>query len=178
MNIDAAVSTASLIVDRLVGMAGMVMVLLLSVPALLEKSIINGLNISSTHPGFPSTAALAIARWWQKIWDRSLQFLHRLKEALSIWVSHPTGLLKCKPSTYTGLSSVLYQRRTRPAKAGITPTMRIKPSVSACATSGLNRNSTGRSAWYIWGNQPSLVCARNCRVAAMASTDTELFCSQ
>ena len=94
MNIDAAVSTASLIVDRLVGMAGMVMVLLLSVPALLDKSIINGLNISSTHPGFPSPAAVAIARWWQKIWDRSIQFLHRLKEALSIWVSHPTGLLK------------------------------------------------------------------------------------
>jgi hypothetical protein len=94
LNIDAAVSTASLIVDRLVGMAGMGMVLLISIPALLDKSIFDGLNISSTHSGLSSAAMMSVGHWWQKIRDKSLRFLHRLKQALSIWVSHPSGLLK------------------------------------------------------------------------------------
>ena len=94
LNIDSAVSTASLIVDRLVGMAGMGMVLLISIPVLLNNRIFEGLDISASYLGLPSIAAISIGHWWQKLRDSSVRFLHRLKEALSIWISHPIGLLK------------------------------------------------------------------------------------
>ena len=94
LNIDTAVSTASIIVDRLVGMVGMGMVLLFSIPVLLNNRILEGLDISGCHLGIPSVGVISIGSWWQKIQDRSVRFLHRLKEALSIWISHPRGLLE------------------------------------------------------------------------------------
>jgi uncharacterized membrane protein YbhN (UPF0104 family) len=94
LNIDSAVSTASLIVDRLVGMAGMGMVLLISIPVLLSNRIFEGLDISASYLGLPTVAAISIGHWWQKLRDSSVRFLCRLKEALSIWISHPRGLLK------------------------------------------------------------------------------------
>jgi uncharacterized membrane protein YbhN (UPF0104 family) len=94
LNIDSAVSTASLIVDRLVGMAGMGMVLLISIPVLLSNRIFEGLDISASYLGLPTVAAISIGHWWKKLRDSSVRFLCRLKEALSIWISHPRGLLK------------------------------------------------------------------------------------
>ena len=93
LNIDSAVSTASLIVDRLVGMLGMGMVLLISLPALLNSRLLEGFNISTSDFGRPTIAAISIGNWWQKIRGKTLRFLYRLKEALSIWISHPRGLL-------------------------------------------------------------------------------------
>jgi uncharacterized membrane protein YbhN (UPF0104 family) len=93
LNIDSAISTASLIVDRLVGMLGMGMVFLISLPALLNSRFLEGLDISASDLGRPAVAVVSIGQWWQKVRDKSLRFLHRLKEALSIWVSHPRGLL-------------------------------------------------------------------------------------
>jgi uncharacterized membrane protein YbhN (UPF0104 family) len=93
LNIDSAVSTASLIVDRLVGMVGMGMVFLISLPALLNSSLLEGLEISDSKFSRPTITAISIGKLWQKLWNKSLRFLHRLKEALSIWVARPSGLL-------------------------------------------------------------------------------------
>ncbi len=92
-NIDAALSTASLIMDRLVGMVGMGMVLLFTIPALLSESILERINISNSYPDGLELAAITIGGWWQKVWKKGLDFIYRLKEALSIWIAHPKGLL-------------------------------------------------------------------------------------
>jgi uncharacterized membrane protein YbhN (UPF0104 family) len=61
---------------------------------MLNNRIFEGLDISNSYLGLPSVAAISVGHWWLKIRDRSMRFLYRLKDALSIWLSHPSGLLQ------------------------------------------------------------------------------------
>ena len=83
---DAAICTASLIADRLVGMAGMAMAAPLSLPALLGPR--------------PEPAAVLLGsistlsdKWWQKLWGKGQQLFQRIIQALALWVRRPYDLL-------------------------------------------------------------------------------------
>jgi uncharacterized membrane protein YbhN (UPF0104 family) len=87
---DSAICLASLIVDRLVGMVSYATAVPFGIPSLLA-----GPALDFYGPGRFERISLAaplggVMRNW---WDRGLQMIHRLIEALALWLKHPRGLL-------------------------------------------------------------------------------------
>ena len=87
--LDAAISTASLVVDRLVGMAGMAMMVPFSLPSLLSY---RNASIPGSSIDFALTA-LPLGKWWHGAWEKILSLGTKLYEALTIWLKHPKSLL-------------------------------------------------------------------------------------
>jgi uncharacterized membrane protein YbhN (UPF0104 family) len=88
LKLDPAISAASLVADRLVGMAGMLMVVPLGLPSFISANQIqNSINKSQT------IQFLSIAPWSVKIWNYLLQLTKRFVEAISIWRHQPVALL-------------------------------------------------------------------------------------
>jgi uncharacterized membrane protein YbhN (UPF0104 family) len=83
LGFDRAISLASLVVDRLVGMAGMAMALPFVIPAFFGKT----LRVSET------LSVCSFLSFGKSLWDRILHLLHRLLEALSLWLKKPRSLL-------------------------------------------------------------------------------------
>jgi uncharacterized membrane protein YbhN (UPF0104 family) len=81
LGFDQAISLASLVVDRLVGMAGMAMALPFGVPPYLQH-----LSVS------PVATALSIP-WLAPFREKILRFLQQLKQALKVWLNKPRSLL-------------------------------------------------------------------------------------
>jgi len=93
LKLDAAVSAASLLVDRLVGMAGMAM----AVPFALSP-FIQGLQDGTIFTtSAPVVAAeittLPAASLWKKIWAKGMSVVRRVFTALSLWLKQPRALL-------------------------------------------------------------------------------------
>jgi hypothetical protein len=94
MGYDGAVGTASLVADRLVGMAGMAMALPFGLPAF--KAVLD--QAVGSRAVYPMNAAMGIAssrsnsqlRKWKGI---LLDFANRLLQALSLWMRQPRSLL-------------------------------------------------------------------------------------
>lgn len=80
LKLDPALSTASLVVDRLVGMAGMLMVAPLGLPSLFTA------NQTGLHP-LPDTwiRTLSTTVWGRKIWETLTRLAKRFLDAISIW---------------------------------------------------------------------------------------------
>jgi len=86
---DGAVSTASLIVDRLVGMAGMAMAIPLGLPSLIEAW-----PFTATTIGRPAvTGTIVSKKWGQSLWDKIRKLTHRLVDALTLWLKKPRALI-------------------------------------------------------------------------------------
>jgi hypothetical protein len=85
---DAAASTASLVVDRLVGMAGMALAVPLSFPVLM-----GGWVPASTNWIAPAALMVAPAKWLQGAWEKGRKALLRLYQALKLWLGQPGALL-------------------------------------------------------------------------------------
>jgi glycosyltransferase 2 family protein len=81
LGFDQAISVASLVVDRLVGMAGMATALPFAIPGLIDQSI-------ST----PAATFLAIP-WLNQFIQKGKHFLHEIIQAVAIWTRKPTSLL-------------------------------------------------------------------------------------
>jgi uncharacterized membrane protein YbhN (UPF0104 family) len=81
LGFDSAISLASLVVDRLVGMTGMAVALPLGIPAYARY-----LNTSTT------LGAVAIP-WVRPLTDKIRRFLHELGPAVQIWLKKPRSLL-------------------------------------------------------------------------------------
>jgi uncharacterized membrane protein YbhN (UPF0104 family) len=81
LGFDNAVSLASLVVDRLVGMAGMAMALPFGIPAYIHY-----LNKS------PVSTSLTIP-WLNPLVDKIRRFLQDLLQALQVWLAKPRSLL-------------------------------------------------------------------------------------
>jgi uncharacterized membrane protein YbhN (UPF0104 family) len=80
---DQAVCVASLVADRLVGMAGMAMALPFGLPGYLAY-------FQRQETTIPSSLALS----WFKPWvDRAKQFFQRIWQALKVWTGQPRALL-------------------------------------------------------------------------------------
>jgi hypothetical protein len=81
LKFDTVICAASLVVDRLVGMAGMATAVPLGLPSLLGA--------------FPpaALASFSVAGRWQRLRDRAIGLLQRLLGALRVWLAHPVSLL-------------------------------------------------------------------------------------
>jgi glycosyltransferase 2 family protein len=90
---DTAICAASLVADRLVGMAGMAMFLPLGLPAFLQAGGFKDFERSWLHiPEAGLVAALENSRF-NKIWARGKRLTVRLLKSLTIWVKKPYALL-------------------------------------------------------------------------------------
>lgn len=89
---DASISAASLIVDRLVGMAGMVMALPFGFSGLLSGQSVRFTLFSSSASACISLSLFSPTRWWQSLWQKGRRFILQIMAALSRWVNHPKGL--------------------------------------------------------------------------------------
>ncbi len=88
LGFDQAISLASLVVDRLVGMAGMAMALPFGIPAYLQ-------HVSNT----PSVSLGVIP--WANPWVRKVQhFFQELVQALQVWLKQPRALLSALGFTW------------------------------------------------------------------------------
>ncbi len=85
LRLDAAVAAASLIADRLVGMAGMAVMIPFSFPALA-----GGASVALAGPPL---AAASFSDWARQAWRKGLDLLRRLYQALAVWLRQPRALL-------------------------------------------------------------------------------------
>ena len=81
LGFDQAISLASLVVDRLVGMTGMAMALPFGIPAYLQ------------HLNRPSAVSLAAFAWLHPLIQKIQRFLQELLQALQVWLRQPKALL-------------------------------------------------------------------------------------
>jgi hypothetical protein len=81
LGFDQAISLASLVADRLVGMTGMAMALPFGIPAYIQYHTIS-----------PTTNAIAFP-WLNPLADKIRHFLSGLMQALKIWLNKPRSLL-------------------------------------------------------------------------------------
>jgi uncharacterized membrane protein YbhN (UPF0104 family) len=92
---DGAVGAASLIADRLVGMAGMLMVVPLSFPVLLSTDWAGpqgGFSIQTAN-WHPAMAVSVLGRWSSRVWSFVKQAFLRIYEALKFWMKQPRALI-------------------------------------------------------------------------------------
>lgn len=80
LGFDQAISLASLVVDRLVGMTGMAMALPFGVPAYIQYST----SLPTTSIAIP---------WLNPLADKIRRFSHDLMQALKVWINKPRSLL-------------------------------------------------------------------------------------
>jgi len=81
LGFDQAISLASLVVDRLVGMAGMLMALPFGIPAYVQHIHNQSITSGSAIP------------WLAPFVGKAQQFFQELLQALQIWLKQPRALL-------------------------------------------------------------------------------------
>lgn len=90
MKFDAAICTASLIVDRLVGLLGMALATPFALPVLITNQIIFIPQVESK----PNFFFLANYYWLDKIFKKISNLFQRLFNALKMWKNSPMALAK------------------------------------------------------------------------------------
>lgn len=100
---NGAVVTASLVVDRLVGMVGMVMVVPLGILPLLDWF---KLQQTSNRLLFLPAILMAANSPFQKFWGKVVSITHKIFQSLKIWWQHPVSLLKSL--VFTGIHMLCF----------------------------------------------------------------------
>ena len=98
LKFDAAIAAASLVVDRLVGMAGMAMALPFGLPPFLAwrqtSAALDGVHsVVVSAPLAASSLAAPLGKLWTATRGKGLSLLRRLFKALSLWVRQPRALI-------------------------------------------------------------------------------------
>jgi len=88
LGFDQAISVASLVVDRLVGMTGMAMAFLLSLPGFIHY-----------YSNPPVASSMAIP-WLRPLGNKILRFLQELSQTLTVWLHKPRSLLNALAFTW------------------------------------------------------------------------------
>jgi len=93
LRLDGAVCAASLITDRLIGMAGMATILPVGLIPLWQAAILR-----STLSSFDSLLPLGLAfgdstTWMAKFWKRTKRLVQRILQVLSLWLRNPRALM-------------------------------------------------------------------------------------
>lgn len=102
LRFDSATSAASLVVDRLVGMAGMAMALLLGLPAFqaaLRESGTGGLPAPILAVAGVS-GRVHLQAETRKLLERLINFFGRMLKSIKLWVSQPSSLLQALGFTW------------------------------------------------------------------------------
>lgn len=92
LKLDIAICTASLIVDRLAGMAGMAVMVPFGLPSFFQSPSPATLL---QHPQllFSGMASLPFGSWWKNAWGKGLRVTRRLFVAMAIWIRQPVSLI-------------------------------------------------------------------------------------
>lgn len=93
LKFDAAISAASLIADRLVGMTGMAMVIPFGLPRFLQEVSTGRGLLQSGLPLFAGFVSLPGNRWFNKAREKGQRILQKILVALSLWLKRPRALL-------------------------------------------------------------------------------------
>jgi uncharacterized membrane protein YbhN (UPF0104 family) len=106
LQLDGAICGASLIVDRLVGMAGMAMILPVGILRFfdLRESAFRGFDHISTN--LAAFGAASIAMWPRALAQRVWKFIERVFHALSMWLARPQALLSALVFTWVHMLSI------------------------------------------------------------------------
>lgn len=88
LGFDQAISLASLVVDRLVGMTGMAMALPFGIPAYI------------LHLRSPSAASMAVIPWLDPLLQKTKKFFQDLLQALQVWQKQPKSLVEALGFTW------------------------------------------------------------------------------
>jgi uncharacterized membrane protein YbhN (UPF0104 family) len=103
---DPAVSAASLVVDRLVGMAGMAMALPFALPSFFSGTSLSTLHSSPVSTASPALYAGLIIPFARSLWEKAGQFIRRLLQALGLWLSQPRALISALGCTWVHMLCV------------------------------------------------------------------------
>lgn len=90
LQVEGAVAAASLIADRLVGMAGMAMIIPFSIPALSSILSAPPMEAKALRP----LTALLAGGWLQEVLKRIRSFFARLYASMQLWLREPGSLVK------------------------------------------------------------------------------------
>jgi uncharacterized membrane protein YbhN (UPF0104 family) len=93
LGFDGAISAASLVVDRLVGMTGMAMMLPFGLPALVASRTSQSDLLNSQRLYLMGILPASIMKWLQRAWDKGIRIVRRIVSALSLWLKQPRALL-------------------------------------------------------------------------------------
>jgi uncharacterized membrane protein YbhN (UPF0104 family) len=93
LKFDAAISAASLIADRLVGMAGMAMVIPFGLPRFIQQVSSGSGLLQSGQILFAGFVSLPGSRWFNKAREKGQRVLQKILAALSLWLKRPRALL-------------------------------------------------------------------------------------
>jgi uncharacterized membrane protein YbhN (UPF0104 family) len=106
LHYDGALTTASLIVDRLVGMAGMAIALPWGIPGIAQ--VINQLRQPSSQSVYllGSTSAIGGKGLVEKLWIKTMDFVHHLGLAFSIYFKKPGSLILALLYTFIHMGCV------------------------------------------------------------------------
>ena len=88
LGFDQAISVASLVIDRLVGMTGMAMAFIFSLPGFISYY---------TNP--PIAGSMAIP-WIKLLGNKILRFLQELSQTLKVWLNKPRSLVNALAFTW------------------------------------------------------------------------------
>jgi glycosyltransferase 2 family protein len=88
---DATICTASLVVDRLVGMAGMAMTIPFGLSRFLDVNAAQQ-TLSGQSQILAAVAAAPSGKWWRLLWNKGLALLRSLFDALALWLKRPDSL--------------------------------------------------------------------------------------
>ena len=88
LGFDAAICTASLIVDRLVGMVGMLMTLPIGITSIIKTQF----SPSQNSLFFQLSITVPVSSVVKRIWIKTLNFAHRIIGALGMWIKKPRAL--------------------------------------------------------------------------------------
>jgi hypothetical protein len=91
---DPAVSTASLIADRLVGMDGMAVTALLGLPIIVKNSS------TLFQVGTIALTTKAAGKQWNSIWRKTKDLLRKVLATLGLWLKQPKSLLNAAIYTF------------------------------------------------------------------------------
>ncbi len=99
LGLDGAMITASLVADRVVGMAGMATSLLFGLPRFLASPVAKDSFFDPSAYILAGFLPLPLRKRWKAIWETGLQILYRILGALTTWIKQPRSLLA--PLVYT-----------------------------------------------------------------------------
>ncbi len=88
LGFDQAISVASLVVDRLIGMAGMAMALIFAIPSLIYDN------------KDPSILHMMAIPWLSPLANKITHFLEELKQAAKVWLHKPRSLFSSLAFTW------------------------------------------------------------------------------
>jgi len=100
LRLDGGIVTASLIVDRLVGMAGMATLLPLELPRVLREGLPALKSAAEVNP------AVVLPGFLQPLWQKLVGFIQTILKSLVHWLHRPAGLLKALLWTYGHMACV------------------------------------------------------------------------